>query len=364
MKRWKKWLVFISAAIIFSIGLLYLAAWLIFGRNSVPSNIVDFRPSSFEATADRGFFYSVGNDLKYSDRIDTHAPTLLHGKIREFLVAPDEKTVAVVANGKLVVVGSKSTLGKVAAVDSIYREPKPIGHTFFRDENFQWSEDSKYLYLIRDTYYNSNGSQLFSEKGELWKYDLESGGLQVVLKPFPAFSYFLVGSRIFFSVPTPRGDLQLKCFDGHTVTDVGQPNEKDIDIQKSAKNYAEPLFYSFSTVDYERALARSKKVTLHTNTEYTLAKLMIENKPYLTITKGATFKGPYYCGDLLRSAFLPGERFFLLDADNCGNFSGQLLIDTLTGKYEQLPPDSVVYVTLNTVTHPHYDVTAEGVSID
>lgn len=108
----------------------------------VPSEIVDFRPEEFPARADTPFFYSIGDDLKYSDRVDVQALTLLHGHISNFLVSPDNKKIAVVADGQLVVVGTKSVLRRVTAVDSIFRMPKPIGQEFWRDDNFQWSSDS------------------------------------------------------------------------------------------------------------------------------------------------------------------------------------------------------------------------------
>ncbi len=366
MKRWQKWLVALGAAVILSTALLCLAGWLIFGRSgkSVPSNIVDFKPSLFPATADKKFLYSIGNDLKYSDRIDSHAPSLVHGEIREFLVSPDRNKIAVVTKGKLLIVGTESVIREVTPVDSIYRAPKPVGRAFFRDGDFQWSEDSKYLYLIRDQYYNSTGSQLFSDKGELWKYEIESGNLQLVLKPFPAYKYFFVGSKIYFSVPTPRGALQLKCFDGHTTTDVEEPDQTNIDFEKSSRNSVEAPFYSFSIHDYEQALRVSKQAILVVNAENTLKTLMIENKPYLTVTRGENLKGAYYCAEMLRSTFLPGDRYFLLNVDYCGNYEGQLLIDTVTGKYEQLPLHSVIYMTLNTRTYAHYRITEGGLNIN
>ena len=93
--------------------------------------------------------------------------------------------------------------------------------------------------------------------------------------------------------------------------------------------------------------------------------MVIRDKPYLTVTQGKGFKGTYYCSQMLRSVFLPGDRYFLFNfnARYCGNYYGQLLIDTLTGKYERLPADSIVYLTLNTDTYPHYRVTGAGVVI-
>jgi hypothetical protein len=66
---------------------------------------------------------------------------------------------------------------------------------------------------------------------------------------------------------------------------------------------------------------------------------------------------------LVRRVFLPGDRYFLFNVPGCGNYSGQLLIDALTGKYLRLPADSVVYPTLNTDTYPSYRIGGDGIVI-
>jgi hypothetical protein len=63
---------------------------------------------------------------------------------------------------------------------------------------------------------------------------------------------------------------------------------------------------------------------------------------------------------LLHSVFLPGDRYFLLNLDNCRNYDGQLLIDTQTGSYERLPRETRVYITLNTITNRYFRMTPEG----
>jgi hypothetical protein len=344
---------------------LCVAFWLVFAARDVPSNIVDFDPASFRAKADTKFFYSIGDELKYSDQIDLKAPALMRGQVKNFLVSPDNKQIAVVANRHLVVVGTESILRQVATVDSIYREPKPIGEQFFRDDDFQWSRDSKVLYLIRDQYYASQGSQLFSTKGELWKYDTGSGSLQLVLRPFEAFTYFSgLKSGIYFSTPTALGDLQLRRFDGNGVTDIDAPSASDIHPEKLAPHFVESPFYSFSIIDYERSVLSAKGVHLIADGNGGPQKLVIREKSYLTVTQGEGFKGAYYCAETLRSLFLPGDRYFLLNVPHCGNYKGQLLIDTLTGKYQRLPAESVVYLTLNTDTYPHYHVEGGGIVVN
>lgn len=60
------------------------------------------------------------------------------------------------------------------------------------------------------------------------------------------------------------------------------------------------------------------------------------------------------------SLFLPGNRYFLFDVPYCGNYGGQLLVDTVTGKYQKLPKDTRVYLTLDTNTFHQFRITGGG----
>jgi hypothetical protein len=172
-----------------------------------------------------------------------------------------------------------------------------------------------------------------------------------------------VRSGIYFSTPTESGDLQLRYFVGNGVTDIGQPNASEISPEKLARHFVEAPFYSFSIHDYERAMRSSKGVDLVDDGNGGRQMLVIGDKPYLAMTQGKGWKGAYYCSEMLRSVFLPGDRYFLFNARYCGNYNGQLLIDTLTGKYRRLPADSIVYLTLNTNTYPRYRVTGAGIEV-
>jgi hypothetical protein len=325
------------------------------------SSIIDFMPASFEAKTAGKFFYSIGGELKYSDQIEPHAPTLIHGLVTNFLVSPDENKIAVVVKKQLLIIGADSVLGNVGAVDSIYRRFKPVGQIFFRDENFQWSRDSKSLYLIRDEYYHSKGSQIFSKKGELWRYDLDSRSLHLVLKPFAAYSYFFgLNSGIYYSEPTPKDGVQLKFFDGHNSINVGSVNSDEISGLPGAGD--EKPFYSFSIMDYQKALPWLNVRLVDRNS---LEDLLIGEKKYLSVTQGHNWlSGYYFCSRLLRSAFLPGNRYFLLNVPFCNNYKGQLLFDLESAQYQELPPDTVVFATLNTLTFKHYVITAGGIEIE
>ena len=357
-----------ALALVVGVIILALVGWVAYWLHmpNTPSNILDFHPRAFQAKAEKAearFFYSIGNELKNDDYLNSGAPTLLRGEIRNFLVSPDGTEIAVVADGVLTVIGRDGMLVRqVAHVDSIYREPKPIGRNFYRDDDFQWARDSKSLYLIRDEYYQSKGSQLFSEKGELWRYDVPTGSMQRVLSPFPAFNYFFgLGPGIYFSVPTKSGDLQLRYFDGKDIRDVSTSGGHEIPTGGLSGSAVESPFFSFSVIDYQDVVLPAKGVALVTDEPVRLQRLVIRSKPYLTLTQGEGLKGPYYCLEMLGSVFLPGDRYFLLNADRCGNYNGQLLIDTETGQYARLPSDTRAYLVLNTDSGPRYRITGGGI---
>lgn len=352
--------IIVAAALLIPVA--YVAyIWHEWNSKSIPSNIADFHPTSFEAKAHARFFYSVGTDLKNSIEIDPNAQTLLNGKIKNFLVSPDSSMIAVVANGFLTIVGQRMVIRQVVPVDTIYRGPKPVGRAFFRDDEFQWTRDSKSLYLIKDEYYVSKGSQLYSEKGELWKFEVTTGKLELVLKPFPAYNYFFgLRSGIYFSVPTETGDLQLRYFDGKRVVDIDTPQSSAIPPDGLSPDFIESPFRSFSISEYETFLGWKGIGTEFDQVAHRM-KLQMRDKTLIELTEGNGIKGPFYCDEMLRSVFLPGDRYFLFNASYCGNFNGQLLIDTATGGYMRLPADTRVYVTLNTETFPHYNISCGGI---
>ena len=263
-----------------------------------------------------------------------------------------------VTGGTLLIVNADGHgIRQVATVRSIYKSPKPIGSSFFRDDEFQWSRDSKHLYLIRDQYYESKGSQLYSDNGELWRYDLESGNSQLVVKPFPAYTYFLGnGSGVYFSVPTNAGDLRLRYFDGKTLKDIGEVGAWEVPRQQLGPD--ESPFFSFSSRDFNQLFGRGASFRLEQSGAQ--ERLLLGNRSYMAFTRGEGIKGPFYCPGLYNSLFLPGDRYFLLNV-GCGNYEGQLLIDSETGGYEQLPKDTRLYPALTTEDVSHYRISCGGI---
>lgn len=325
------------------------------------SEIIDFRPTIFEAKAKTDFFYSIGNELKYSSQIDPKSPTIFKGKIQNVLVSPDNKKAAIIADDALVIVGSDGKLKQhVTPVDSIYKKPKPIGHSFIRSDNFQWSRDSRSIYLIKDEYYESKGSQYRSEKSELWKYVIEDNKFKTVLAPYRADHFFFSSDgRIYFHVADGAGNLHLRYFDGNRQQDLAPLPSKGIRNKQLSSIGIESPFYSFSMFVYCTRMLPKLGVQLKVNNKQQ-QELFVKGKALLATSQGQGFKGPYYGSDMTRSAFLPGEKYFFLNV-RCGNFSGQLLMDTTSGSYMTLPNDTRVYPVINTNTYQDFRVTNFGI---
>jgi hypothetical protein len=353
-----------SVVAAFAIALLvYALTPHLWARNNKTSIILGFHPTDFPAQAARAFFYSIGDRLMYSSTIDSNASVLLRGKFYEFQVSPDGTNIAVVVDHKLEIVQSTpARVLSITPVDSIDRRFKPIGRAFFRDRDFQWSADGKYLYLIKDEYYQSGGLQLFSIHGELWRYCMDTGSLEPILKPFPAYNYFFgTRSGIYFSIPMANGELQLEYFDGSHTKEVGGPKSSLIPSDKLAPDFIERPFHSFQDVNYADTELPAKGALLFTPKGTGIDILRIRGREILQVTQGQGWDEYYHFEDMQWSRFLPGDRFLLLSVPYCGNYRGQLLVDAETGQYRILPKDTRVYPVFNTETHPHYRIGNDGI---
>ncbi len=201
----------------------------------------------------------------------------------------------------------------------------------------------------------------FLKKANCGSLTFDSGTLELVLKPFPAFNYFFgLESGIYFSVPTEKGNLQLRYFDGQHVRSIGDPSTQAIPLSDLAYGTKEAPFFSFSVFEYE-GLLRLNVLRFDIDQQNGAEELDIKGRTYLELTRGEGIKGPYYCGETLRSVFLPGERYFLFNLHHCENYQGEILIDTSTGKYKRLPKDSRVYLAFNTNNWPHYKISGSGI---
>jgi len=307
------------------------------GSNGPTSAIVDFSPTSFPVKAETGFFYSIDKDLKYSDHLDPQAPTLVKGAIGGYLISPDGNKIAAVVNKRLLIIGATGVIGDVAKIN---------GELGYR--NFQWSADSKALYF-NVTNRRSNGPP-----GELWKYDVGSKSASLVVKSFPAWSFFLdQKSNVYSAESIGNGDVGIKMFDGHASRLLKAGELQAIDRP----------FYSFpapSDSDSKKALAWLNVRLDHKND---LEHLVINDRTYLSVTLGKGWDGYYYCSRHMKGVFLPGNKYFAMELPYCDNYNGWLLFDLDSGRYQTIPPKTFIFGTLNTATFDHFRVDDNGIEI-
>jgi hypothetical protein len=361
----RRWILRVLIGVLVLIVLMISAAtWFFHGK---PSVIVDFHPSSFRVSASEPFFYSTCNSLKFSDSINLTPvpPCKTHSRLRNPVVSPDHTMIAFVDDGQLLIGSSNGSVRKVVAVDSIYHgfddnKKRPLGRDFFRDADYQWTIDSRYLYLIHDQFYDSQGTQLYSKHGELWRYDLVTGGLQLVLKPFEAYQFFFGKSGIYFSVPTPQGDLQLRYFDGRQIVNIGQPNEH-LFLATLLNGEPDQVFYSFSIADSPSRLRPDTELTTSFDVSSKRKEYKVGGRHLISLSEGTGFKGPFYCGEA-SAVYLPGDQFAVLNMQGCKPFSGQLLIDLSGARYMLLPEETYVYLSSNTQEESDYSISGAGIT--
>jgi len=321
-----------------------------------PSEITDYNPVCFSERSDKKFFYSILDELKYSDALDFSAKTLFKGQLDRVFVSPDNQKALIVSNERLWIVTREGAVSKIVRVSGIHKKPKPIGTSFFRDDDYQWSKDSKSFFLIKDTYYSSIGSQLYSEYGILYRYTLQNGVLEKILEPFKAYHYFFDDlGNIYFSTPN-NGDLLLKKFDGNKFTILAKAsrnNRKEIKLES-------PFFFSFNNLrTYEKNVS-NKGFRTRLDIDSDEMQVIVNDKVMLQFSKGNGLKGTYYGFNSFRSMFLPGDKYFLLNVATA-NHGGQILIEVSSGKYKALPKDTRIYPIMNTLNFHDYKITGAGI---
>lgn len=148
----------------------------------------------------------------------------------------------------------------------------------------------------------------------------------------------------------------MRYFDGKNVKDIGDVGAWEVPRREFGSD--ESPFFSFSSRDFNQLFGQGANFKLEQSG--TQEKLLLGNTSYLAFTQGEGIKGPFYCPALYKSLFLPGGGYFLLNV-GCGNYEGQLLIDTQTGGYERLPKDTRVYLALTIDDVSHYRISCGGI---
>lgn len=342
-------------------------AFVFWTADTSPAVIENYTPTAFNEHSTTPFYYSIGDNLFYSDRIDTASKVLFTGKPESVLPSPNGKHALVVSDGMLWLISPDSG-GPIRVTSVAPHSPngKPIGKDYYRNNYFQWATDSSRFYLIKDRYYETRGAQLFSIHGELTEYDISSNQLRKVFAPFRAYRYFLTDKGIFFEEANDKGDVLLTVWREGFSFPVSDISPNGFRANGKAFQFRSKPFYTFTIHEYSKEVFRSLGLEVErerVNQAPPVGHLHLKTKRLLSIREGRGIKGPLDGYSSIHSAFLPGERYFLLNLYT-ETFSGQLLIDTLTGQHKPLPKGTRVYRNINTYNFSNWTVTPNGVKVD
>ena len=322
--------------------------------------IVNYAPSKFIEKADSPFFYSIGKQLKYGPSIDEATPTLFKGKFfdGEFTAvfpSPDNNKVALVSDKKLYII----QLGKPPrlALDHVEGNPPGLMSAFWVPHylwpTVQWDSRSRYVYIARAGLV----------KKSLVRLDAENPAEIVeIVSDFRSLHYFLVGAgSVCFDYALENGDVVWKCSTDKGAFRAKSLNRTGIILENNSVLIGD-RFMSYTPNIYETDiwLAINGFVVrgINDNLDGLFARKKPE-QPLLAIVTGTNIKGHRVDGILqYGGAVLPGGRYVLLNVWH-HRFKGQLLLDSDTGEYRELPKDTRVYRNLNSNEFPDFNFSVE-----
>ena len=320
--------------------------------------ILNYSPSKFLEKAESSFFYSIGNQLKYGMSVDETAPALFEGKYfgGNFVAvfpSPDNKKVALVSNKKLYVVGigisPQLVLDHVVSYD-----PKEIGYKeiYYKWPTIQWDSKSRYIYIAKDKKQpQGHWQRPHSRDAILVRIDTENAyNISEMIVDFRSLHYFLVGSDgLCFDYALDNGDVIWKCLTENGVLKAQSVTSDGIQLDNKSTLTGRP-FLSYKPNIYESDIWMSRYGFFVKRINEKLDGLFLKSKPeipLIRISTGVNIKGRHVNGiRQMGGAVLPGGRYVLLNVWH-DSFKGQLLLDSATGEYRELPKETNVYRNLN-----------------
>ena len=340
----------------------YLVAWNEY--STYPPEVINYHSSSFVIGDTQPVFYSLGNELKYGNKFSNSDPTIYKSEHRfsYVYVSPNNQLAALVTNNKLVLASNDGEITQVVATigSSMSVKKQPLGTKFYRSSSLQWSQDSKSFYLIEDVVYERGDNKYKTSKpNTLFKYNLHDSKFIEVIRDMPWFTYFLGESGIYFVAPKGDGDLLLKH-----KSNNGDVNFVDMNNLKQIRN-RDKIFYNYTVHDYSRSLLNSGKVRTEISSDRESQIFYINGSKAIETKKGTGFKGPYYGASTggsvgIRNSFTPDGTYFILNVSS-KQFKGQLIFDTKSLKYTELPSNFRLYQNINTHSSSDWKITSSGI---
>ncbi len=340
---------------IFKVGLIVLGIFLFFKLLGIlffktyenkPIELVDFKPTkNLKIQTSKPIYYYSNKKLYYSKngKLDLTKP-IWNGEINErfynnrafvsnnseFIAFNDGKKINVIdKNGKL--------LKRLSPIFDHILENKNA----FWDCDFQWSENSKNLYLMKDNENRESSLyKLSTETEELEKIiDLKERAWRFYLSPNQKNLYYTSNDSINDKWILKKTDLKTK-----EIIDTIQRNEKWKLITRDT------IFVNFKTSQINFTDKRIGQIKNDTLCNIYLMDNESEEMIFKVNCGFDAFKGRKLgCLEHNSNIFLPDNRFFISQLYSKNN-SGTIIIDTETLEYKLYDKEIKPYFT-NTKTN-------------
>lgn len=326
--------------------------------------IVVYKPSEFTEQASAPFFSSIGKKLKYGTAISEAVPTVLEGtlvggELRAVYPSPDQTKAAAVTGGKLYLVepGKPPRILLDPFVSRLEGREIPIGTTYYNHAHIQWDAASRYIFITRDKIQApTTNPESFHQRNNINQalVRIDTTQSHSIVEVIPAGQFrttigpsFIGNNVICFDSGDDKGDVYLKCIvagNAHIVKKV----ETDKIVFTDGLVLNGKIFMT-SRLDHVSGDILMVENGFHMTKRQDSLVVDLFHKsrtgsPLLSVEGATNTKGHF--GDGIQGTILPGGRYAFLHVWN-----KDILLDSQTGAYKELPTNTRVYQNVNSRDH-------------
>ena len=299
-------------------------------RKNKPIELIDFNPKeSLKINTSKPIYYYSDKKIYYSEsgELDLTKP-IWNGKINERFYS---NTVFVSKNSKFIALNDGNGIKVINNKGNLIKDISPISdhildnENAFWDSDFQWSEDSENLYLMKDNK---------SEESSLYKLCTKTSELKKIVDLKEKVWRFYLNpnqSNLYYTSDKINGDWILKKLDLKTKRVIDTIQQ----LKKWKLNTKDTIFVNFNSSQInspdEKWIGQSRNDTL-------CNLYLFENKSEKLIFKVKcgydAFKGRKLgCLERNMNIYLPNNRFFMSQI-HAKNNNGTIIIDTEKLEYK------------------------------
>lgn len=327
--------------------------------------IIDYKPTPYVEVASEPFFYSIGKTLRYGLSISDSEPLLFSGTLfgddlRFVYDSPDHKKAAIVYGGNLYIAeATKPARLLLKNVDNYAASGIQQGDVFYKYSMLQWDMASKSIYIVRDKKQKQLSKQSFSHDATLVRIDIDTPDKTVdIIQDFASLHYFFVGNDgICFNYAPGDGSVVWKCSQNGKIGLAKSHQSEQIILEDSSVIKGRPFVsYDQGNIYESEIWLSSYGFSLIKASDGTVGFFSNNDRqnPIFKIQAGHNIKGHFVDGiGQTGCKVLPGGRYALLDVHH-DNFTGQLLVDRLVGKYRELPANTRIWWNLNSFNYKYF----------